>query len=92
MTDALGQQAVTTHRGPTKSLTGVPGLEVRKAISVLKKRSGAHELTIREFQVTNSGIRVGEPLREFQGVLTGVPDYLGQRQPLFTVEGSGPGA
>ena len=63
--------------------------EVRKAISVLKKRSGPHELTIREFQVTNRGIRVGEPLREFQGVLTGVPDYLGQRQPLFAVEGTG---
>lgn len=63
--------------------------EVRKAISVLKKRSGPHELTIREFQVTNSGVRVGEPLREFQGVLSGVPDYIGQRQPLFTVEGSG---
>jgi len=63
--------------------------EVRKAISVLKKRSGPHELTIREFQVTNSGVRVGEPLREFQGVLAGVPDYLG-RQPLFAVEGSGP--
>ncbi len=56
--------------------------EVRKAISVLKKRSGPHELTIREFQVTNRGVRVGEPLREFQGVLTGVPDYVGQRQPL----------
>ena len=63
--------------------------EVRKAISVLKKRSGPHELTIREFQVTDRGIRVGEPLREFQGVLTGVPDYLGQRQPLFAVEGTG---
>jgi circadian clock protein KaiC len=63
--------------------------EVRKAISVLKKRSGPHELTIREFQVTNRGIRVGEPLREFQGVLTGVPDYVGQRQPLFAVEGPG---
>ncbi|HEY8197497.1 MAG TPA: ATPase domain-containing protein [Gemmatimonadales bacterium] len=63
--------------------------EVRKAISVLKKRSGPHELTIREFQVTNSGVRVGEPLREFQGVLTGVPDYVGQRQPLFAAEGSG---
>jgi circadian clock protein KaiC len=63
--------------------------EVRKAISVLKKRSGPHELTIREFQVTNSGVRVGEPLRDFQGVLTGVPEYVGQRQPLFG-EGSGP--
>lgn len=64
--------------------------EVRKAISVLKKRSGPHELTIREFQVTNSGVRVGEPLREFQGVLSGLPDYVGQRQPLFAAEGSGP--
>jgi circadian clock protein KaiC len=65
--------------------------EVRKAISVLKKRSGPHELTIREFQVTNNGVRVGEPLRDFQGVLTGVPDYIGQRHPLFAVEGPGAG-
>jgi circadian clock protein KaiC len=64
--------------------------EVRKAISVLKKRSGPHELTIREFQVTNTGVRVGEPLRDFQGVLTGVPDYVGPRQPLLGVEGLGP--
>ncbi len=62
--------------------------EVRKAISVLKKRSGAHETTIREFQITSRGVRVGEPLKEFQGVLTGVPDYVGQRQPLFAVEGT----
>jgi circadian clock protein KaiC len=66
--------------------------EVRKAISVLKKRSGPHELTIREFQVTNRGVRVGKPLTEFQGVLTGVPNYLGQVQPLFAVEGSNGGA
>jgi circadian clock protein KaiC len=65
--------------------------EVRKAISVLKKRSGPHELMIREFQVTNKGVRVGEPLRDFQGVLTGVPHYLGQRQPLFAAEGPGSG-
>ncbi|HET9465997.1 MAG TPA: ATPase domain-containing protein [Gemmatimonadales bacterium] len=65
--------------------------EVRKAISVLKKRSGPHELTIREFQVTSRGVRVGEPLRDFQGVLTGVPDYVGLRQPLLGVEGPGPG-
>jgi circadian clock protein KaiC len=63
--------------------------EVRKAISVLKKRSGGHELTIREFQITNRGVRVGEPLRGFQGVLSGVPDYVGQRSPLFEAEGSG---
>jgi circadian clock protein KaiC len=62
--------------------------EVRKAISVLKKRSGGHELTIREFQITDHGVRVGSPLREFQGVLTGVPDYIGERQPLLSMQGS----
>ena len=56
--------------------------EVRKAISVLKKRSGGHELTIREFQITDHGVRVGSPLREFQGVLTGVPEFIGDRPPL----------
>lgn len=56
---------------------------VRKAISVLKKRTGAHETTIRELQITPQGIRVGEPLKEFQGVLTGTPAYTGGRGPLF---------
>jgi circadian clock protein KaiC len=60
--------------------------EVRNAISVLKKRSGHHERAIREFQVTQQGIRVGQPLREFQGVLTGVPNYVGERQPLMAQE------
>jgi circadian clock protein KaiC len=58
--------------------------EVRKAISVLKKRSGGHELTIREFQITDHGVRVGGPLREFQGVLTGVPEFIGERSPLLS--------
>ena len=62
--------------------------EVRKAISVLKKRSGGHELTIREFQITDHGVRVGSPLREFQGVLTGVPEFIGQRPPLMSVKES----
>jgi circadian clock protein KaiC len=57
--------------------------QVRKAISVLKKRSGPHEHTIREFQISDRGVRVGEPLQAFQGVLTGVPDYVGEKQPLF---------
>jgi circadian clock protein KaiC len=48
---------------------------VRQAISVLKKRSGPHEKTIREFRLDASGISIGEPLAEFQGVLTGVPVY-----------------
>jgi circadian clock protein KaiC len=47
--------------------------EVRQAISVMKKRGGEHERTIREFSLGPGGIRVGEPLRDFRGVLTGVP-------------------
>jgi circadian clock protein KaiC len=50
---------------------------VRQAISVLKKRSGPHEKTIRELRLEAGGIMVGEPLTEFQGVLTGVPVYRG---------------
>jgi circadian clock protein KaiC len=53
--------------------------EVRHAISVVKKRTGRHERTIRELELTSSGLRVGEPLREFQGVLTGVPQFMGER-------------
>ena len=48
---------------------------VRQAISVVKKRGGEHERTIREFAMEQGGIRVGEPLRDFRGVLTGVPVY-----------------
>jgi circadian clock protein KaiC len=47
--------------------------EVRQAISIVKKRGSAHERTIRDFQLTNRGIAIGEPLRKFRGVLTGVP-------------------
>jgi circadian clock protein KaiC len=50
--------------------------EIRKAISIFKKRSGAHEATIRELAVSSSGINLGEPLRGFQGVLTGVPRFV----------------
>lgn len=46
--------------------------EVRQAISVIKKRTGAHERTIRELRFAN-GITIGEPIREFQGVLSGSP-------------------
>ncbi|MFN2453146.1 MAG: ATPase domain-containing protein [Pyrinomonadaceae bacterium] len=48
---------------------------VHRAVSVIKKRSGAHENTIREMKITSEGIRVGEPLTRFRGVLTGVPSY-----------------
>jgi circadian clock protein KaiC len=50
---------------------------IRKAISIIKKRSGPHEGAVRELQMTTAGVRVGGPLNEFQGVLTGVPAYLG---------------
>lgn len=47
--------------------------EVRQAISIMKKRGSSHERTIRDFQLGKGGIRVGPPLREFRGILTGVP-------------------
>ena len=47
--------------------------EIRKAFSVLKKRSGAHELSIRSISFADGTLRVGPALKEFQGVLTGVP-------------------
>ncbi len=51
---------------------------VRQAISVLKKRSGAHERTIRELEFRAGGVRIGEPLVAFHGVLSGIPSYVGQ--------------
>lgn len=56
---------------------------VRRAISVIKKRTGAHEDTIRELRIDGRGLSVGEPLTEFQGVLRGVPTYVGQSAPLL---------
>jgi len=47
--------------------------EVRQALSVIKKRSGRHERTIRELKFGDGSFSVGSPLKEFQGVLTGVP-------------------
>ena len=61
---------------------GVHG-EVRQAVSVVKKRGGDHERTIRECKVSKGGLKVGEPLHEFQGVLTGVPRYTGNNTPLM---------
>jgi circadian clock protein KaiC len=54
---------------------------VHKAISVIKKRSGAHEATLRELTLTERGIRLGKPLTEFEGVLTGVARQLGGSAP-----------
>jgi circadian clock protein KaiC len=51
--------------------------QVRRAISILKKRTGSHENTIREFAITSKGLTVGPVLEKFQGVLRGVPEYVG---------------
>ena len=51
---------------------------VRRAISVIKKRTGTHEDTIREFNIGKAGIILGEPLTQFQGVLRGVPTLVGE--------------
>ena len=60
--------------------------EVKQAIAMLKKRSGHHERTMREFKLRpGKGISVGEPLREFQGVLTGLPVFHGSENQIIKV-------
>ncbi|MGN6386337.1 MAG: ATPase domain-containing protein [Verrucomicrobiota bacterium] len=49
--------------------------EVKQAISVIKKRTGFHERTIREYSMSSAGLHVGEPLRGFHGILTGTPSF-----------------
>lgn len=56
---------------------------LRKAVSVIKNRSGAHEDTIRELRIDQQGVRVGEPLSEFRGIMTGTPEYVGPQAPLM---------
>jgi|SRR5579859_5901464 len=52
--------------------------EIRQALSVIKKRSGPHERAIRELVFERGGIIVGEPLRDFKGVLSGIPSFVGR--------------
>jgi circadian clock protein KaiC len=59
---------------------------VRRAISVIKKRGGAHEDTIREFRIDSNGLHVGDPLVQFQGVLRGVPTFVGRNETLMDRE------
>jgi circadian clock protein KaiC len=56
---------------------------VRRALSVLKKRTGPHEDTIREFRIDSQGLRVGAVLKDFRGVLTGVPTFEGKNADLL---------
>lgn len=57
--------------------------EVHKAISAIKTRTTDHERTIREFDFDTDGLQVGQPLRQFAGILTGVPEYRGDPSPLL---------
>ena len=57
---------------------------VRRALSVVKKRSGAHEYAIREFRLAHGGLHVGPPLNQFRGIFTGTPTYLGEAKPLMS--------
>jgi circadian clock protein KaiC len=64
--------------------------QVRRAISVIKKRAGKHEDTIREYRISESGLTIGAPLHQFQGVLRGVPTFVGSAGPqLGGADGSG---
>jgi circadian clock protein KaiC len=56
---------------------------VRRAVSIIKKRSGFHESTIREYQIGNTGLSMGLPLEAFHGVLRGVPTFSGEAQALM---------
>lgn len=62
---------------------------VRRAISIIKKRTGQHEETIREFRIGLNGLSVGAPLEEFQGVLRGVPTFVGNAGPLLSSPSEG---
>lgn len=61
---------------------------VRRAISVVKKRTGPHEDTIREYRIDNRGITLGEPLTSFQGILRGVPVLVGEDALLLEPAGA----
>jgi circadian clock protein KaiC len=57
---------------------------VKKAVSVVKKRGGYHEDTIRELHISNEGLNLGKPLENFQGVLTGVPSFHGNMDAILS--------
>ncbi len=62
------------------------GGSVRRAMSVVKKRSGHHENTIREFKLSPAGIALGPPLTNFSGVFSGTPIYIGDKEPPLVPE------
>jgi circadian clock protein KaiC len=56
---------------------------IKKALSVVKKRTGEHEQTIREYTIGKNGIQVGAVLGEFQGILTGAPTFHGEERSVM---------
>jgi circadian clock protein KaiC len=64
------------------------GGTVRRALSVVKKRSGDHEHTIREFRLGAQGITLGPPLTNFSGIFSGTPRYAGDSAPLMAIDGN----
>jgi circadian clock protein KaiC len=61
------------------------GGEIKKALAVIKKRSGSHEQLIREFRLDiDRGIRIGEPLKEFHGILGGAPNFRGNLKDVLS--------
>jgi len=61
--------------------------DLKRAISVVKKRTGGHEASIREYRIDTDGLRVGDPLRNFSGVMTGVPTFVGDEGELLEDRG-----
>jgi circadian clock protein KaiC len=61
---------------------------VKRAISIIKKRTGAHESTIREYRIDRRGLTIGAPLDNFDGVLRGVPTFVGGAKPLLEGQAS----
>jgi circadian clock protein KaiC len=62
--------------------------EIQQALSIFKKRTGPHERSLRQLTISEHGVHVGEPLREFRGIMTGVPAYEGATQLLPRKPGS----
>jgi circadian clock protein KaiC len=65
------------------------GGTVRRALSVVKKRSGDHEHTIREYRLSHQGVTLGPPLTDFSGIFAGTPRYTGSNDPLLTGRSNG---
>ena len=78
-------------KDPKKLFTSSLEGKVRRAVSVIKKRTGFHENTIREYRIDSNGLSLGEPLVQFQGVLRGVPTFVGGDNPLMAKGAEGDG-